>query len=150
MPTRTGKPQWDLRSGDQWVGVAGHELDEIGLTIGAGLGKQPAQMSLDRAHRDAHGFGDLGHSSHLDDAGQYAQLRRRQLVELADGPLRRWQVERRFLHEYGCDGTVVGADLSPRSRGQRQDMSDVMLAVASDERHRAPAWAYVGTIPRGR
>src|SRR5262245_28874667 len=107
-------------------------------------------MSLDRAHRDAHGFGDLGHSSHLDDAGQYAQLRRRQLVELADGPLRRWQVERRFLHEYGCDGTVVGADLSPRSRGQRQDMSDVMLAVTSDERHRAPAWAYVGTIPRGR
>src|SRR5207245_9076698 len=86
----------------------------------------------------------------MNDAGQNAQLRRRQLVELADGRLRRRQVERRLLHEHGCDRTVVGTDLSPRACSQRQDMGYVVVAVTPGERHRVPSRAYIATVPRGR
>src|SRR5437588_12419840 len=85
----------------------------------------------------------------MHDAGQNAQLRRRQLVELANGRLRRRQVERRLLYEHGCDRTVVGTDLSACACSQRQDMGYIVLAVTSGERHRAPSRAYVATVPRG-
>src|SRR5215467_7492242 len=65
---------------NQGVGVACDQLDQIGLAIGAGLGEQPAQMSLDGAAGDPHRCGDRGNAANLDDCEQHTQLRRGQLV----------------------------------------------------------------------
>src|SRR5688572_12145227 len=48
-------------------GVSRDQLDEVGLTPGAGLFEHAAKMRLDRRIRDAERRGDFGNASYLDD-----------------------------------------------------------------------------------
>jgi len=59
-------------------GKSRDELDQIGLTAGAGLFKQAADMGLDRGVRNAKLRRDLGYAANFDNGEQHPQLRRRQ------------------------------------------------------------------------
>ena len=62
---------------DEGIAKPGHQLDELGLSAGVGLGEQAMQMRLDRGLADAQRVGDLPYPAALDDGEQNPQLARR-------------------------------------------------------------------------
>src|SRR5262245_59255454 len=79
------------------TGIACHQLDEVGLALGAGLREQPMQMRLHGRLGEAQRLRDLWHPADLYDGEQYAQLSRRQPVKLADDLERGGGVQRRLV-----------------------------------------------------
>ena len=99
---------------EERVGETGNELDEVGLTAGAGLLIKMAEVSLGRGLGDAERMRDRRHAAELDHTEQHAQFHWRELVGLGDRLRRRGRVQCRLVHEQGCGGSV-GSTAAPQT-----------------------------------
>ena len=73
-----------MASVDKHAGVAGDELDEIGLPADACLFEEAAEMCFDRCIGDTEISGNLPHAADIDDSAKHTEFCRRELVGPAD------------------------------------------------------------------
>src|SRR6202011_2778803 len=61
---------------EQWIGKCGDQLDQVRLTIDAGLAVILVEMGPNRGLRDTKSLGHLGNTTDFDNCEQYPQFHR--------------------------------------------------------------------------